>query len=230
MMYWKTVGPHRFKLNRIATFAGRFIYKDGSSEKYKVICEKHVDDFLRIVILIFSLIWIAHTLAVFGPFYAYFFQNIRITPLATNLPFFEKDSDLEFTISMILQGVLAFCSMAGNFAIEIGSCAIINTIRMIPDLIRFNLAEFTEKCEADGLCITSIARLRNVFVQIQDFDRYFTISVVFPIISFSCKFVIFFQIYDGCDRSLLCQIIRGSIFVIIFDKPVDLRPDHSINQ
>lgn len=176
-------------------FAGKCIYKDTSSKKYEVICAKHVDDFLRMVIIIFSLIWIAHTLAVFGPFYAYFFQNIRITPLATNLPFFEKDSNLEFTIGMMLQGVMAFYSMAGNLSIEMGSCAIINTIRMIPDLIRFNLLEFDEELNANGLCLKSSARLRNVFVQIQDFNRCFTFSVNFPWLSMNL-FIICFILLD----------------------------------
>lgn len=170
-MYCKAVGPERIKFHDVGTFAGKYVYKNMGPSKYQSICSKHADKLLKNVIFILALVWISHILCVAGTFYAFFFQNQRITLLATNLPFFEKDSDLEFTVNMIIQSTQAVYSLAGNCAIELATCAINNTILMIPDLIRFNLMEFDEQFSRNRMNVESIARFRNVFMQIQDFNK-----------------------------------------------------------
>lgn len=171
-MYWNAVGPRRLNFNKIMTFASKYLYTNESSTKYQEVCEKHVNAFYKTVAAIYVQLSLAHILAVMGPFYAFFFQSIRITPLATNLPFFEKASELEFAINMTLQGAMAFYSMAGNLALEMGSSAINNTISMIPDVIRFDLTEFQHEFKSNGLSLASIMQLRNVYMKIQDFNRY----------------------------------------------------------
>lgn len=170
-MYWNAVGPRRFKFNKIMTFASEYLYTNENSTKYQKVCEKHVNSFYKTVAIIYAQLLLAHILSAIGPFYAFFFQNKRITLLATNLPFLEKDSELEFAINMTLQGVMAFYSMAGNLALEMGSSAINNTISMIPDVVRFDLSEFQDGFKSNGLSLASIIQLRNVYMKIQDFNQ-----------------------------------------------------------
>lgn len=171
-MYWKSIGPQRFKLNRVGYFGGDCIYKaESESQQYNIICVKYMGRLTRNVWIVSSLALISHVIIVVGPVYAYFYQNIRVTPLATNLPFFEKDSDLEFTVNMILQSIMAFYAMAGCIAIEMGICLINNAISATPDVIRFNLVEFEREFNTNGISLEATARLRNVFIQIQDFIR-----------------------------------------------------------
>lgn len=168
-MYWKAVGPHRFKQNNVVLFGGKYIYNNGiESKKYQFICEKLIDKLLKNMWMIISLIVLSHAIIVVGPLYAYLFENIRITPFGTNLPFFEKDSNAEITVNMILQTILTFYALIGCIAIEIGLCLVNNTIDAIPEILRFNLTEFSEDLKAKGKRFESIARLRNVFIQIQE--------------------------------------------------------------
>lgn len=172
-MYLEAIGPHRFKFNAIVNFCGTYFYKsDTKSMRYKRLRVKHIKKFIRLVTMILSLTLLSYIIVLIAPIYENVYQHIRITPLAMALPFLEKDSKMEFTLNMVLQMIMAFYAMNGSFAIEIATCMVNHAIVLGADLIRFNLLAFHKELTANGCGLKSIAQLRNIFVQLQDYNRF----------------------------------------------------------
>lgn len=173
IIYWKAVGPERFKFSAIENFCGDYFYKcDTESTDYNALRTRHIDELLKHMLIVLPLMIISHVIVIVAPIHELLFQHIRTTPIGLHLPILEKDSDLEFTLNMILQMIMTFYALFGSVAIEIASCMINNTIKLVPHLIRFNLREFRGELKTNGMGITAIARLRNIFVQIQDYNRF----------------------------------------------------------
>lgn len=204
-MYWNAIGPHRYRLNNLANFGGKYIYKDEKdATKYRNVCEKHIKILVITVSVIVSLMILSHAMLIIGPLFAYFSQGIRITPIATNLPYFEKDSDTEFVINLTLQAAMALIALGGSLSIEVVQCLIINTITIIPDLINLNLKEIADELFTKGMCSDTISRLRNVLIQIQDFDRYIRdVIEVYYVKLFAGPFLFTFSI----SLSIFAQLI-----------------------
>ena len=178
-MYWKVVGPHRFKLNSLVNFPGRFIYiDDNESTKYYKFCAKSAMKLLKNVVIITTLVIFAHIVVVVGPIYAFISKGSRVTTMATHLPFLEKDSDAEFMLNVTQQFVIAVVSMCANMAIEIMTCLIDNTISAIPKLIRLSLNELADEAHSEYSRLNINIRLRSVLIQIQDFDGCVSNSLI----------------------------------------------------
>lgn len=172
VIYWTAIGSQRFKLNSLVNFSGKFIYiDDNASTKYNKICEKSVMNLLKNVVIVVTLVIFAHLLALVGPIHAYIFNDIRVTPTATHLPFLEKDSNTGFMLNLAQQSVIAFYSMSANITVEIMTCLIANTISTIPKLIRLNLKELADEAQKKYSRLSIHIRLRNVLIQVQDYDR-----------------------------------------------------------
>ncbi|XP_055322548.1 uncharacterized protein LOC129578273 [Sitodiplosis mosellana] len=173
VMYWKNIGPHRFKINSLATFSGKFIYADDKeSTEYNRICEKNVTKLIKNVVSVSVIVIFAHLLILVGPIYAYIFKDMYITPLATHLPFLEKDSSTEFLWSLAQQCVIALYSITGNLTVEIITCLIIDTVNSVPELIWLNLKQLADGVQKEHSRLRVHIRLRNVLIQAQDLDRY----------------------------------------------------------
>lgn len=172
LIYWEAIGPHRFKYNAISTFCGTYFYKSATdSMRYKSLRTKHIEKLLQIVFVILSLMIIAYGIAFIIPIYESILEHNRMTPLAINLPFFEKDSYKEYVTNMCIQLTMAAYSLFGTIAVEIGTCTINNAITLVPDLIRFNLLELQDEWHTNGVTTKLMAQLRNTLVQLQDYHR-----------------------------------------------------------
>ena len=172
-MYLKAIGPERFKFYTLESFSGEYFYKiHTESEQYNALQSKHIDRLFKNMRIILPIMLLAHGIGTAAPLYAIFIQHIRTTPAGIHLPCLEKDSNLEFTLNMISQAIMAFYLLFGDLAIEMASCMINNAIVAMPDLIRFNLREFQKDLKIDGVDKKALARLDNVFLQILDFNRF----------------------------------------------------------
>lgn len=172
-MYWELVGPHRFKFNAIINFCGTHFYKsDTTSERYKNLRAKHIRKLIKLVVCIFLLIWMSYSLYIAFPMYESVFKHKRVTPIGVNLPFLEKDSNTEFMINSNLQTVLGFYSSVGGLVNEVSSCTINHAIMLVPEMIRFNLLNFQDEFNENGMNVKSRALLRNAFIQLQDYNRF----------------------------------------------------------
>lgn len=173
-MYYQAIGPNRFKLQTLCGFCGFYFYRtNAQSPQYKMLRVKFIDKFVSNLLIILSLIVIAHLFIFFGLIYELFFQNIsRMTLMTMHLPFLEKDSNIEFTLNTIVQIIMGLYALVGAVAIEIATCTINHTITIAPELIQYNLTEFEEEFHDGDMDRKSILLLRNCFVQVQDFNRY----------------------------------------------------------
>lgn len=118
-VYWEAVGPHRFKLNAIAKFCGNHFYDhENKTLRHQNLRVKHIVKLLKIVTFIMGAMLLAYGIVFLAPMYESFHtHNRKITPLAINLPFFEKDSHDEFVVNMFLQLTMAAYSLCGKFLI-----------------------------------------------------------------------------------------------------------------
>lgn len=174
-MYWQGIGPQRFKFHSIIHFCGDYFYKTHiESIVYKDLHAQHIKKLINFTLVMLFLMLMAYAIFFIIPIYLSYYQHVHVTPVATNLPFFEKDSLTEYIVNMIVQLILSFVSMCGSYAILIASCAIIHAIMIVPDSVQFSLLEFQDEWEVNGITSTLLAQLRNSFVQLQDFQRYGT--------------------------------------------------------
>lgn len=170
--FWITSGTNRFKFANIASFIGRYIYADEeASSTFDQIRTKHIDKLYKHILFFFVIIMVSYDGIVFGSIYAYTQLNMRTTPLGIHLPYFERDSDAEFIASMSFQGVVAVYTIIASYVTEMGICTVNITIAMMPDLIRFNLTEFYDEFKRNRMNLKATVRLRNAFIQIQDFNQ-----------------------------------------------------------
>lgn len=224
IMYWKAVGPERSKLYAIEDFCVEYFYKcDTKSTVYNALRAKHIDKLLKHMLIILPLMMISHVIVIGAPIHALLFQHIRTTPVGLHLPILEKDSDLEFTLNMILQAIMTFYALVGSVAIEIASCMINNTIKLVPHLIRFNLHQFRDELKTSGMSIVAIAQLRNIFIQTQDYNR-FDLRYLMRIFGSQWNVPIHFiilQVHIGCDRCIQHKIIHLPICMVNFDYHID---------
>lgn len=155
-------------------FGGNYIYRnENRSAKFQQICDKHAKQLTKSVMTGLPLMYLTHAMILVAVAYAYYWQNINITPLAINLPLFsQKDSNVELVVNMIFQLTMGVHAVIGCLGLEIGECLFNNTIRVIPDVIQLNLSQFNDEYEANGMNLKSILQLRNTFHQIQDYQRY----------------------------------------------------------
>lgn len=173
ILFWQAVGPQRFKFNSIILFCGTHFYKtDTESMQYKLLRTKHIEKLLKIVIFALFLMLFCYGIAFATPIFEGIFQHSRVTPLALNLPFLEKDSLTEYLINMMIQLTMAFYSLCKSIAFEVGSCTVNNAIMIVPELIRFNLLEFQDELNTNGITPKLLAQLRNTLIQLQDFNRF----------------------------------------------------------
>lgn len=108
LIHWKAIGPNRFKYHAISTFCGNYFYKSATdSMRYKRLRAKHIEKLLQIVFAILSLMLLAYGIAFIIPISESIIEHNHMTPLAINLPFFEKDSLKEYIINMCLQLTMA---------------------------------------------------------------------------------------------------------------------------
>lgn len=172
LMYFESIGSRRFKYHAIINFCATYFYKtDTKSSRYKSLRAKHIDNLLEVVVSVFVLLLLGYGILLMGPIFESIYHHTRSTPLATNLPFFEKNSHREFIVNMVLQSILIFVSTCGNFASQMAACMVNHAIMVVPDLIQFNLLEFQDELIANGMNAMSRARLLNTFIQQQDYNR-----------------------------------------------------------
>lgn len=172
MMYWTAIGPHRFKLNNIITFSGKYIYTDENTPVARnIVNGKHVDHLLKTFSIICTAILMSYHAIIISPIYAYIHDGLRINALGTHLPFFELDSDADFNVNMLIDAAIGVCTMLGGYALELAAAIVNNTISAMPDLINLSLAGFFDAYKSNGIHCNSVAQFRNVFVQIQDFNE-----------------------------------------------------------
>lgn len=168
-VYWKSIGPRRFRLNNITTLIGRYISNDNKPSVFNTLCDKLIQLFMRLSSIAACLIIISHMLFAAIPLYFIVFKQIRITPMCLEIPFFGSDSDIGFVANLCVQGILGLASMLALIAIEIPICSVFTTLISVPELIHLEVDDMNHDCISNGKNSRARVRLRNIIVKAQDF-------------------------------------------------------------
>lgn len=170
-VYWKTIGPNRFKLNNVLNFGGRYIYTDDMQpSKYKTLCDKMVEQLLQSTFTIAAMIIIPHLLVGLVPFYLATFQNIRVSVMGIELPFFEPSSGIGYNENLSVQSAFGIVSIGVLLAIGIMVTLMFNNVIAIPELIHLELNNLENELNLNGMTLNAIIRLRNVLMKVQNFN------------------------------------------------------------
>lgn len=171
IQYWKCINKNRFKLNRSYKYSGKHIYLNDGRSKYNSVREQGINSLVKNLIIILGFILISSFLYGIGPLYVYFVHDIRATPMATRLPYFEYESDVGFALNIFQQSVASFFGMVGTCCIEFAVCLVNNSIVCIPKLIGVDLIELSNEMEMRGLKSNTKLLTRDIFMKILEFDR-----------------------------------------------------------
>lgn len=172
-MQLKTLGPDRYKINNLMNFGGRFIYNDNvHSPKLRLIQEKVINKLIQHILVVVFLAFLSIGTFVMDAFYLYFFEGIRSTILGFKLPFSNEDSENGFLLNNLFQCPFVLVGLIACSVVEISAALIINVIASTPSLIHFDLEELETELIFNGFNLMAKARLRNVFVKIQDYEKY----------------------------------------------------------
>lgn len=155
----------------LVNYAGKYIYMDDEKpSKYIEHCERMVADLAKSVIIIVPAIIVSYTAMGVGVFYALIFEGKRVALLGIEIPFVDITTDDGYMITLAQQSFVACVSVLGNIAIEIGACIAYNTVSFYPGLIHIESDELKSELESSGMGLGASARVRNIFMQVQDLD------------------------------------------------------------
>lgn len=171
-LYVKCLSSDRYRLKMLFRFSGDHIYKDvKDGSPFTELCEESIEKMRKSYIILVIVIFISISAVIIGPMEAYLHHGIKTTPFGTKTPFFEEDSDVGFTVDIIYQSCLMPFGIISTICIELCQCLTYNTIELCADRINLNTEHISNDLESGKkFDIKQRAHLRNVLIQIQDFD------------------------------------------------------------
>lgn len=170
-VYYRSVGPDRFKTNNIVTYTGKHFYKDDKEpSKYNEHCEEMVAALVKSIIIIVPAIIISYTAIGVGVFYALVFEGKRLSPLGIEVPFVDINTDGGYMVTLVLQSFVSVVAFLGTIGIEVGACLAYNTESFYPGLIHMESDELENELKSNGMSLRAEKRIRNIFMLLLDFD------------------------------------------------------------
>lgn len=171
-LYIKCLSPDRYRLRMLFRFSGDYIYKDvKDGSPFTELCEESIEKMRRSYIILVIVIFISIGSVITGPMEAYLHRGIKVLPFGTKTPFFEENSDVGFTVDLVYQSCMMPFGIISTICIELCQCLTYNTIELCADIINLNTESISNDLESGKrFDIECKAHLRNVLIQIQDFD------------------------------------------------------------
>lgn len=118
-----------------------------------------------------TLILIGGLAIVAGSVHLYLTKGILSTPLQFQMPIFQ-DSISSYYINLGFQALYAGSGLYGMAGVELCQSIVNNSIKLFVAVISTNVEEFnTRLMDKKKLDLELKTQLRNIFVQIQDYDR-----------------------------------------------------------
>lgn len=91
---------------------------------------------------------------------------------AVQLPYFDPETDIGYTINVINQTILSHFIVFCNVGHDCTLAMIINSMWAGTDVIKFSINEMVQRQSITGNDADQKRRFTNVLKQIQDLDRY----------------------------------------------------------
>lgn len=172
-LYYRAVGPDRFRYREIILFSGKHIYLDRKpfTEYERKVDENAgkviTDSLLTTVFVIFSFF-----LVIIGPAYVFVVHGEYVVPTGVILPFVDPNTGRGYAINIIIQFGTAIAALLGLVSIEGMSSMINNAYTVMADILCFNMRKFSDDLGHGTFSNENRAELRNIFVQLQDLEVY----------------------------------------------------------
>lgn len=172
-IYWKSVGPSRFKFTSLLLFSSKYLYADRNNfTEFTALCHGNVRKLIKSSIVSTSLLLVSLTAMVTGNIYVYLTDGILSTPLGFEVPYFEGDSIVGFYINMIIQSGYAIAAIMAAIVVEMCQSLFNNTICLFVALILMRAREISSHLKTFKKAnIQFKIAFRNILIQIQDFER-----------------------------------------------------------
>lgn len=148
----------------MVAFAGHYIHRDNNDQnEYNRICSEQIDATMRSFIFRMGLLSISGLCATGGPMYAYISEGIRTSTVEVKIPYFEENSDVEYSLNMIFQSILLAHGFFIYITIETTMSLIKDFVKVTPNLINYRIKE---SIEVYGEKKISKLQLRYIFKDI----------------------------------------------------------------
>lgn len=172
-LYWKSIGPARYRYREIIQFAGNNIFMDRKpSTEYEQKLDAHAMKLIKISISTTIFVAFSFSLILIGPIYVFVSNGEYANPTGVIMPFVNPDSGRGFAINLSIQFAVASIASVGLISTEILSCMINNTYAVMTDMVCFNMSEFSDGLLQPAFSEQSKMALRNIIVQLQDLEAY----------------------------------------------------------
>lgn len=173
LVYFRGVGPDRYRYRAIILFAGRSIFKDcRPSTDYERKLDEHAMKMITHPILTTLILTASVGLIMVGQAYAYIVDGVYALPTGLIVPFVDPNTDRGFAINLIVQSATAFTVSLSIIATEAIACIINNTFIVMADMVCFNMRKFSDNLRQKSFTHQNKMELRNIFVQLQDMEAY----------------------------------------------------------
>lgn len=204
LLYFETINSNQYMYRRILLFATDHIYPDKKDNtKFNRLCDYYGKKSIKMTILFVNFILLSTGQAMIGPMLEFMKTGHLLTFLAIKLPFIDEDVLWGFHLNLMIQTTITTFGTIGGLSIEITSCIINNTILLCSEIISLDCTNITNKLNFGSTSqIEILAELRNVFVKIQDLDRYvLDMSELYYWRMFSAPVLIVYSV----SMSIFCQ-------------------------
>lgn len=128
---------------------------------------------IKHTIIMDGMVIISFSLIIVGPLYARLAHGEQAIPSGLIVPFIDPTSERGYAINFAIQFASVVASSIGNMSIEGIASIIINTFKVMDDLVRFNMREFSKGLHPKQFTNEQLAEFRNLIVQLQDLENYF---------------------------------------------------------
>lgn len=166
----------RPKLRSLVLFAGEHIYTDitpQSTPAYISACDKSAIKLLKNSFTNMSLILVSNFLYGSFPMYAFFIKHEIQLALPVFVPFTDLDSLFGLILNLFNQLFISVTGIVGNYAIEIGTCMIKNSMWGATVAISFAIDNVSRSIKEHNHKSSRYCdfEFRNILIQLQDYDR-----------------------------------------------------------
>lgn len=153
-------------------FGCDYIYPASKDKKLTQILDARANQLFQTLLKVSAALIIAIVIYIIYPSYLFVTEGAYPMPVPLLLPFTNVESTIGYSLILFNQIIIAVPAIIGNFAIEFGTAVTTNSMWGAADHINYRLEELAQGVvEGEAVTIRK-AKLRNIFIQIQDLDRY----------------------------------------------------------
>lgn len=169
----QTFLPTKYKLNSLVRFSGKYIYTDeDETPKLRAVRDEAIIELRALILSLLGISLIFFAILVVDTVYFIYYEGAKLDMFVIKLPFVDTDSDIGSFINISCQFIELFFAMISIPAFELMDCFMSNVISTIPRLIRVDFEDIDTEVNLNGFTLKVKSRLRNVFLKIQDHERY----------------------------------------------------------